>query len=101
MIMYFFLCRICKKAFRLHERYGDLFIDLAHHAVETGDPILRPLWWSNVDDQIALSIDDEFMVGDRILVAPVLEAGKKARNIYLPKGKWKDHIKRKMLKGGR
>ena len=93
--------RICKKALRLHERYGDLFIELAKEAVTSGAPIIRPLWWMNPEDSTSLSVDDEFMVGNVLLVAPVLEPRKKSRNVYLPRGRWKDHIKRKVLKGGR
>ncbi len=37
--------RISRKMTRLHEEHADLFISLAKHCVNTGEPIIRPLWY--------------------------------------------------------
>jgi alpha-glucosidase (family GH31 glycosyl hydrolase) len=42
-------------------------------------------------DERALLCDDEFLLGDNILVAPVVHQGQRARDIYLPPGTWRDH----------
>ena len=55
-----------------------------------GSPINRPIWWLDPTDQDAHVVDDEFLLGDYILVAPVLNEGQESRNIYLPNGYWKD-----------
>ena len=72
---------------------------------------IRPIWWVTDADSIAYNIDDEFMVGDRYLVAPILEQGSKERDIYLPGPKakssgkriyWKDnlHPENQLIPGG-
>lgn len=45
-------------------------------SVETGAPMVRPLWWLAPRDSIALTIDSQYMVGERLMVAPVQEPGK-------------------------
>ena len=50
----------------------------------------RPVWWLDPADITALSIDDQFLLGDDVLVAPVLEEGGVKRNIYFPVGDWRD-----------
>ena len=39
---------------------------------------------------MALGVDDEFLLGDQVLVAPVLEEGVVTRDVYLPTGTWRD-----------
>lgn len=46
------------------------------------------MWWIDNMDKKTLTIDDQFMVGDKILVAPVLTENSTSRDIYLPKGNW-------------
>lgn len=64
-------------------------LELAGEVLNTGDPIIRPLWWIAKDDEAAYKIDSQFLIGDDLMVAPVLEPGKQERDIYLPAGKWK------------
>ena len=66
--------------------YAQTIIDLARESMMTGAPIVRPLWWIAPLDAVALSIDTEFLLGDTLLVAPVLEQGATSRDIYLPAG---------------
>ncbi|CAL1536094.1 unnamed protein product [Lymnaea stagnalis] len=51
-------------------------------------PIIRPLWWVAPNDAHALTVNDQFMVGDDLLVAPILCEGTHERHVYLPKGTW-------------
>ena len=55
-----------------------------------GSPINRPIWWEDASDQEALKVDDEFLLGSDLLVAPVMEEGAVSRDIYLPRGEWRD-----------
>lgn len=64
-----------------------------------GTPIIRPLWWHDPEDETALTSDSEFLVGDSLLVAPILEKGAQSRDVYLPKGKWKDNLRGQELVG--
>ena len=67
----------------------DLLVRLANLRQQSGAPIIRPLWYRWPEDEHAYLIDDQFMVGDALLVAPVLERGATGRSVYLPRGKWK------------
>lgn len=60
-------------------------------AHRTGVPLFRPLLLEFQDDESALNLDDQFMVGSALLVAPVLHAGERARDVYLPAGRWYDY----------
>ncbi len=54
----------------------------------TGAPVMRPLFWHYGDDQTVLDIDDQFMLGRDIMVAPIVEEGKRSRVVYFPRGRW-------------
>lgn len=82
--------KISHKMIEVREKYIDHILNFADKSVRTGDPIIRPLWWIASDDMEALKIDSQFLVGDRIMVAPVLQKGAETRHIYLPDGKWTD-----------
>ncbi|OWK57436.1 SITS-binding protein [Lonchura striata] len=49
-----------------------------------GFPIFRPAWWLSPMDPVAFTIEDEFLIGDEVLVAPITEKGQTWRDIYLP-----------------
>jgi alpha-D-xyloside xylohydrolase len=61
---------------------------LAHEAQRTGVTSLRPLLLEFPEDQEARAVDDQYMLGPALLVAPVLEEGARARRIYFPAGRW-------------
>ena len=48
------------------------------------------MWWNDSNDLTNLIIDDQFLLSDKLLVAPILDKGAVKRNIYLPKGNWRD-----------
>lgn len=54
----------------------------------TGAPLLRPLLFAYPEDPTTYATDDEFLVGDALLVAPIAQAGVKYRHVYLPAGTW-------------
>ncbi len=59
-------------------------------AHETGAPIQRPLLFDFQNDGAAREIDDQYLLGDALLVAPILKAGATTRSVYLPRGSWYD-----------
>ncbi|XP_043562228.1 SITS-binding protein isoform X2 [Chiloscyllium plagiosum] len=67
-----------------------------------GHPVFRPLWWVSPDDPKTLTIDDEFLIGDEVLVAPVTAPGRVHRDIYLPGSsyQWKDVSTAQVFDGG-
>ncbi|MGW7354192.1 glycoside hydrolase family 31 protein [Streptomyces sp. NPDC054784] len=66
------------------------FVTLAHLAHRTGAPYVRPLWWQHSRDRALRDCDDAFLLGDALLVAPVLEKGARRRSVRLPRGRWYD-----------
>jgi alpha-glucosidase len=66
----------------------------------TGAPVVRPLiWnWPNLTDVV--QIEDQFMLGDHVMVAPVLKAGTNERSVYLPEGLWYKYHSREKINGG-
>ena len=60
-------------------------------AHEKGTPVIRTLFYEFPEDAACWEIEDEYMYGDKVLVAPILEAGMKKRRVYLPSGcRWKE-----------
>jgi alpha-glucosidase len=57
---------------------------------ETGDAVQRPLVLDFQNDRHARETDDAYLLGDALLVAPVLGPGQTARHVYLPQGTWVD-----------
>lgn len=66
---------------------------------ERGLPMVRALFVEFPDDPGAWFVEDEYMFGSQILVAPMLETGK-SRTVYLPRGKWIDYQTGKVYEGG-
>jgi len=79
--------RLCLEAARLHTEFGPRIVELARNAARTGDPIVRPLAWA-WDDEAAARVTDQFLLGDDLLVAPVVEKGARSRTVVFPPGRW-------------
>ncbi|XP_028158491.1 myogenesis-regulating glycosidase isoform X2 [Ostrinia furnacalis] len=77
-----------------------LLLKYKREALEEGLPLIRPLWLVAGGDA-ALLVQDEFAIGDEIVVAPVLHQGQTTREVYLPAGLWQDGIDGSLRKGNR
>lgn len=68
-------------------------------------PLIRPVWFSqtqhSASEPAEWAVADQFSVGPDILVAPVLDAGKRQRDIYLPSGFWHDELRQMNIRGGK
>lgn len=64
------------------------FTEFAYESLITGYPIIRPLWWRAVEfrDSATWNISNQFFIGDRYMVAPILEIGQNNRMVYFPLG---------------
>jgi alpha-glucosidase len=69
-------------------------------AHRTGVPPFRPLLLNYQDDPSTYNLDDQFMVGDDILVAPIVKPDVTRRLVYLPAGSWYDYWTNKKYAGG-
>lgn len=79
-----------RRCTQIHAALAPDFIALAKEASQTGAPILRHLMLEYPDDLEARNVSDQFLIGDALLVAPVLEQGATSRSVYLPAGTWFD-----------
>ncbi|GGR19088.1 glycoside hydrolase family 31 protein [Streptomyces netropsis] len=77
-------------ALRERVRLLPYFMTLAHLARRTGAPYVRPVWWRSPEDRALRDCEDAFLLGDSLLVAPVLEQGADRRAVRLPRGRWYD-----------
>ncbi len=82
---------ICRKYIRLRYEMLPYLYDLMHETECTGIPMLRPLVLEYDRDENVKNRNDEFMLGDRMLIAPVVEQGAREKLVYLPKGVWYDY----------
>ncbi len=81
----------------VYRKYAELRIKLipyiyeeAQNCVKTGRPLLCHLVYEYPDDASVINIEDEYLFGRNLLVAPVLERALRKRRVYLPKGKWRN-----------
>lgn len=86
---------------RIHEALVPEIAAAAEVAAATSLPIVRHLVLSFPDDVAVVGIDDEYMFGDTLLVAPVTEEGATRRDVYLPAGQWFHVFTGESFEGGR
>ena len=92
---------ILKQYMLLRERLRPYIMDQMHTAHKNGIPPMRPLFVDFASDLSCYSIEDEYMFGPDILVAPVLEEGARSRKVYLPANiTWEDAWTGQQYKGG-
>lgn len=88
-----------KASVELRKKFTSYIMELANEAAETGEPIVRSLEYE-FPEQGFEKLKDQFMLGEKILVAPVLQKGMTKRTVKLPKGRWKSATGKK-YRGGR
>ncbi len=95
------LLQILRKQFFLHYNLTPYFYNLMLNANQTGLSSVRGLWLEFPNDENVYGISDEFMLGDAILVAPILEDYVSTRTLYLPEGVWYDMFSGESFVGGK
>ena len=88
----------CRAAGRIHVTFAEKIIALARHAAVTGEPIMRYLEYV-FPHQGFEDVTDCFMLGDDVLVAPVVEEGARTRTLRLPDGQW-EYVDKTVYTGG-
>lgn len=79
---------VCRQAIQLRYQLLPYLYCLFAEARLKGTPIMRPLLWHHQNDPVAAETGDQFLLGQNLLVAPILRPGAKARSVYLPAGPW-------------
>jgi len=90
---------LVREAIRLRYRLLPYLYAAFLQAAETGAPVQRPLVFDHQHDPVVRDLDDQYLLGSDLLVAPVHEAGTTARNVYLPAGGWYDWHTGEVLAG--
>ena len=92
---------ICVKYLNIREQLRDYTRKLMKEAHEKGTPVMRTMFYEFLEDENCWVIEDQYMFGDRYLVAPVLYPKMQTRKVYLPGGyKWRDMEKGTVHIGG-
>lgn len=91
---------IIRKYLKLRYRLLPFLYTTLEEAHRTGVPLFRPLLLNYQDDKSTYNLDDEFMIGEDLLVAPILKPNITSRLVYLPKGIWYDYWTSKKFEGG-
>lgn len=77
-----------KNAINLRYMFLPYNYSIAYQQTVNAKPLMAPLYYYFSNDTAAAKVEDEYMWGENILVAPILEKGAKERKVYLPEGKW-------------
>ena len=91
---------IIRKYLKLRYELMPFLYTTLEEAHRTGVPVFRPLVLNYQEDSNTLNLDDQFMIGTDLLVAPIVTAGATERLVYLPKGEWYDFWTNKRHPGG-
>lgn len=91
--------KVYRKYIKLRYKLLPYIYDLFFKGEKTGEPIMRPLVYHYEKDEAAKSCNDQFMLGESILVAPVVMQGIAKRMVYLPQGEWYDYWTKEKLVG--
>ena len=75
---------------KLHEQLRPYLWKTAQECVRDNKPFMRPMIYEWPNDANAMNCQDEYLLGDDLLIAPLLEENATTREVYLPEGMWFD-----------
>ena len=91
---------VLKELIMLRERLKPYIVESAKHTSETGEPIMRPMFF-DFDEEPCYTVSDQYMFGRDILFAPIYNQGQTERAVYLPHGEWIRTSDGSVIRGGR
>lgn len=92
---------ICRKFLELRYQLLPYLYSAADQTHRTGIPVIRALWLATPSDPRTHLIDDTYLWGDHILVAPIYTRAATSRTVYLPRGRWWNFWTLEQLEGSR
>lgn len=92
---------IMKKYYGIRIGMHDYIKKLFEEAHTNGSPLLRAMFYEFPDDERCWELQDQYMFGEKYLVAPILRLNEWKRDVYLPAGKWKLTSTEEIFEGGR
>ncbi|MFA6451781.1 MAG: glycoside hydrolase family 31 protein [bacterium] len=93
------VAKIAKEYITLRYKLMPYVYNSFRESAETGLPVMRALPLEFPNDEPCLTIEDEFMFGPALLVAPVVTKGATRRDVYLPPGEWIDYYTGERMAG--
>ena len=75
-------------AMKVREKYLPVLLETVQYAYETGEPVVRHMEYVFPGQGMEKTMN-QFMIGDKLLVAPVMQKGVTSRMVQLPRGMWK------------
>jgi len=91
--------KILEKLVKLRDRLKPYICRYMDIATETGAPIMRPMFWDYHEDERCYELEDQYMFGEDILFAPIVDEGATKRSVYLPKGRWVNVNTKEVVEG--
>ncbi|XZH76446.1 glycoside hydrolase family 31 protein [Clostridium perfringens] len=93
--------KIAKKSIELRYELLPYIYDLYYISHKEGLPIFRPMIMEYEKDMNLLNMREQFMLGENMIVAPVLYEWERSKTLYLPKGSWFNYFTMEKLQGGK
>ncbi len=91
---------VCRQAIRMRYAWLPYLYTAFWEASRSGRPVMRPLVHDFPEDPEVADMFDQAMVGQDVLVAPIVRPGVRRRLVYLPQGDWVDHWTGERVSGG-
>jgi alpha-D-xyloside xylohydrolase len=91
--------KVFRKMVEMRYRLMPYIYAQAFIASQNGLPMLKAMFFNYPDDLTTWNLEDQFMFGENMLVAPLMEENTSSRSVYLPKGKWIDYQTKKVYEG--
>ncbi|MGB4775674.1 MAG: TIM-barrel domain-containing protein, partial [Daejeonella sp.] len=88
--------KIVKEYIKLRYRFLPYNYSLAFENSRSGRPLAMPVNYREPNNARLKSVDDEYLWGDDLLIAPIYEKGKTERQVVFPEGKWLDYLSGKV-----
>lgn len=79
---------ILKNLILIREKLRPYIKAQADISSKKGYPIMRPMFFEYPEDEICYTLDSQYMFGDDIIFAPIVERGQTAKTVYIPDGEW-------------
>lgn len=91
--------RIIKKYIQMRYQWMPQLYSLFYQAQEKGLPIMRPLMLEYPNDPKTYQLNDQFMIGDNVMIAPIMSPEVTDRAVYFPEGQWIDYFSGETYEG--
>ncbi|MFT9487639.1 MAG: glycoside hydrolase family 31 protein [Tepidibacillus sp.] len=93
--------KIIKKYIQLRYQWLPHLYSLFAQTSKTGIPVMRPLFIEYPEDRHTFNLSDQFMIGENVIIAPIIKPDTYHRVVYLPEGTWVDYWTDQIYEGGK